>query len=167
MKNSKVLDHFLAVCLMHYIWNMLNVIIEIIETFHTVSCSEFCMCNSDSCLQWQRMLHAWYTNVCLRTGNMDMVFCFVWFCFQEPMLGKLWRHLRLNCANNHLSLNTFMKRGFSKNGFFEKTQARFLLPQFKMTYFIPLNFIPICSYFLGKCSLLILVLNHCFLINKL
>lgn len=46
MKNSTGLERFLAVCLMHYIWNMLNVIIEIIETFHTVSCSEFCMLNS-------------------------------------------------------------------------------------------------------------------------
>lgn len=73
MKTSIGSEHFLAVGLVHYIWNMLNVIIEIIETFHTVSCSEFCMLSTYSFPQLRRTLHASYTNVSLRIGNPDIV----------------------------------------------------------------------------------------------
>lgn len=37
MKNRICFKYCLAICLMQYVWNMLNIILEVIETFHTHS----------------------------------------------------------------------------------------------------------------------------------
>lgn len=37
MKNRICFKYCLGICLMHYVWNMLNIILEVIETFHTHS----------------------------------------------------------------------------------------------------------------------------------
>lgn len=40
MKNRIYFKYCLGICLMQYVWNMLNIILEVIETFHTHS---FCI----------------------------------------------------------------------------------------------------------------------------
>lgn len=37
MKNRMCFKYCLGICLMQYVWNMLNIILEVIETFHTHS----------------------------------------------------------------------------------------------------------------------------------
>lgn len=37
MKNRICFKYCLGICLMHYVWNMLNIILKVIETFHTHS----------------------------------------------------------------------------------------------------------------------------------
>ena len=43
MKNRICFKYCLGICLMHYVWNMLNIILEVIETFHTHSPCTLCV----------------------------------------------------------------------------------------------------------------------------
>lgn len=42
MKNRICFKYCLGICLMQYVWNMLNIILEVIETFHTHSTIQPC-----------------------------------------------------------------------------------------------------------------------------
>lgn len=137
MKTSMHLEHILAMCFMHSIWNMLNVIIEIIETFHTVSCSGFCVLNSCSFLRSWCTLHARHTSVPLRIRNVDVEFLCRNSCKVNTGDRSDWM-LPTTACHWVDSCGEF----FSRNGCLRRPRHVFSIHLLNMTSFVSLQYLP-------------------------